>query len=849
MRNGCFVCVCLAVLCLFLLNSCKADSGEPVVPGTTAVPAAGTELSVTSAETAETGTATETEEAASVPYTLAHTVVDLSEQLPKYINEDGYYRYNGALSYANAYMRDGALYIYSTRNNDETLNPRIYRFLPDGTLDETVYTVPMIDGMVPFYAFRLHDGNMVVFCTWEGDFYKDRSHREQFYAFYITDENGMVLVSEQYDDEYNQRTIAEQILINETEDGTVNILIYAYSDTAKMLTYSYDCVSGELTAGRIVYMSTAATFINVQNSRYIGENQYLDFPSRYDAMIFDLNTGLFQKKNLRISSENEHMTLMMGEDSEIYMADAYAMYQYRDNLSPVKVADWMKTGIYVDEVHDAIWVIDDHTMYLAQSEERDDGTVENSLYYITTETVPEYEGRQVIQIDAYGEWAWLNEAIFRFNAENTEYNINVTLINSLDQSTADMNEKLQERMLYNAHPDIIFTTTAISFDDYFDKNVFLDVAPYFADDLLGCITECASWGGKLYELPMSFWFSSFVSLEGTVDGALTWEAFYEIVDSLADGELLTTDSDAVERIYDNGIMDFFDRQAKTASYDSTAFRSMVRYTAAMGDLIDENAGYLTGQSDGTWGYTNTTLPARIAGGGVKLVNVDMTRLDRLVSLKLLFGDDGFDWCGYPSNDGGGAYIHPMLRMLVLSDTDVQAGCLAFLEYLLSDEWQCADSLMYLPVTKRAVRKQLTDSRYWYMNADDYDAIGDPNAVLQAPSMNLGRGDPVGYINLTPDYASAEPLDTDAYTDTFTYTDPATGETTVYTSTAYWEIVLTDAEIDEFLDFLDNCHMKSGTDTTVQTIVEEELSYWENGVRTLEETTKIIQSRVWIYLNE
>lgn len=85
------------------------------------------------------------------------------------------------------------------------------------------------------------------------------------------------------------------------------------------------------------------------------------------------------------------MTLMMGEDSEIYMADAYAMYQYRDNLSPVKVADWMKTGIYVDEVHDAIWVIDDHTMYLAQSEERDDGTVENSLYYITTETVPEYE--------------------------------------------------------------------------------------------------------------------------------------------------------------------------------------------------------------------------------------------------------------------------------------------------------------------------------------------------------------------------------------------------------------------------------------------------------------------------
>ena len=30
---------------------------------------------------------------------------------------------------------------------------------------------------------------------------------------------------------------------------------------------------------------------------------------------------------------------------------------------------------------------------------------------------------------------------------------------------------------------------------------------------------------------------------------------------------------------------------------------------------------------------------------------------------------------------------------------------------------------------------------------------------------------------------------------------------------------------------------------------EELSYWQNNARTLEETTKIIDSRVWIYLNE
>jgi len=52
-----------------------------------------------------------------------------------------------------------------------------------------------------------------------------------------------------------------------------------------------------------------------------------------------------------------------------------------------------------------------------------------------------------------------------------------------------------------------------------------------------------------------------------------------------------------------------------------------------------------------------------------------------------------------------------------------------------------------------------------------------------------------------------------------------------------------------LDFFENCRMQAGSDPVIADIVEEELSYWYGGAKTLEETTKIIQSRVWIYLNE
>ena len=44
-------------------------------------------------------------------------------------------------------------------------------------------------------------------------------------------------------------------------------------------------------------------------------------------------------------------------------------------------------------------------------------------------------------------------------------------------------------------------------------------------------------------------------------------------------------------------------------------------------------------------------------------------------------------------------------------------------------------------------------------------------------------------------------------------------------------------------------MQGMADQTVMSIINEELSYWQSGVKSPEETAKIIQSRVWIYLNE
>ena len=63
------------------------------------------------------------------------------------------------------------------------------------------------------------------------------------------------------------------------------------------------------------------------------------------------------------------------------------------------------------------------------------------------------------------------------------------------------------------------------------------------------------------------------------------------------------------------------------------------------------------------------------------------------------------------------------------------------------------------------------------------------------------------------------------------------------------MILTDDDFDTVLTFFDTCTAYADPDTVISGIVEEELSAWESGARSLEDAAKMIQSRVWIYLNE
>ena len=207
------------------------------------------------------------------------------------------------------------------------------------------------------------------------------------------------------------------------------------------------------------------------------------------------------------------------------------------------------------------------------------------------------------------------------------------------------------------------------------------------------------------------------------------------------------------------------------------------------------------------------LRENLITGKLQLLPVSFNNIGLYPALKRLYGDGEvpFVLCGYPSSEGCGAKINTNCLVTVMADSTVHGGCKAFLDFLLSDRVQTSDNMINtnLPVTLSGLSGAIDRYRYFYYVRNAGDRI-EPVAISDVPLEEY---------------------------------------TTDFAATYNIEVVITDEDKAAMMDFFENCHMRADSDPVITAIVEEELSFWNGGARTLEETAKIIQSRVLIYLNE
>lgn len=771
-----------------------------------------------------------------VPLVLSHSITDITSTLPPlHTAQATPFSMTAGIHSGNAYMQDGILYVFASHNEEGAPDPRLIPFAADGTPDSAnAISVPPPAEASAFYAYRTKAGSFFQLHPITG--------AATDYAITVTDATGAVLATAPYGEEFRPSPAQPprcDFTVSENADGNVSVL---FGNGEVVTEYTYDAAANTITKGNTVYLAEIEAFsqnrfltFSIINAVACGNGRYFsngDAGAFGPATILDMKTGTLSACDVTVSEDYAAMYVLYGADGQYYLTNGTTLFRYTENEAPETVLDFVACGVTPQFPYSAtLWVCDAQTFYLSVADTADI-TGKFDFFYIRTEYVPDTDTRQVIQIDSYADDDRLQDAVAQFNRENESYKIALTSrpMAAYFSNERKLSDDLEQLILYETHPDMLIlgSPAGSRIERFYDKGTFLDLTPFTPDTVFGCVTAVMEHDGALYTLPTSMALETFVCLPETCDTYLTWGRFFTIIDSLTDGEMLTSTPYVRDIIYENGIMDFFDPVAGQSYYDTQEFADVITYVDALDKWIDESAGQFHGNS-----YTAPPLPAWISAGSLKFLNVSLTEVQTLGTLQLLFREQPIVWCGYPARENGSADISARNVVSVFSDTDVRDGCMAFLTFLLSDEQQTQE-MQYLPVTEPAMRTCLENARYAYYKTQITDAIRNASGDLTE----------VGIL-CAPDRTSRTPLDAKNAFGTSYYVN----ETGTPTPQTYTEIVLSDDLIESFLDFLNTCRMKANADAQILTIVTEELSYWQNGVGTLADAAKIIQSRVQIYLNE
>ncbi|MBP3919098.1 MAG: extracellular solute-binding protein [Clostridia bacterium] len=709
-----------------------------------------------------------------------------------------------------SYLKDGYLYVVQNQMLDGSSETTLLAYGDEGTVCAE-YTVPTVDKTrFPEYVYMFSGGRFLIVYPSETS--------EKALFLQMLDVYGNVLAettTPDFAEKFDPYYPAMNIHTCEDEDGIHILLmdsqnIFYYNESLNFL--GKQIFTESLFGGSILYVGNGIYYIGF----------FTD-----ECIKLDIQSNRYQRCALRLPYRYQEGTIILGGNGSLYIKAAEGIFKYNDGEQMKFIFSLSDSGLISYENMQDIHVINDDTLYYSSTTNENGVSVTHS-YFAEMKDIP-LGDRKIInlaQIGSFGNYE-IAYAISMFNKTNSDYYISYTVLGTYNDEEDE--DALIKGLLLNNQYDMIIPQHPGILKKYYDKDIFLDLLPYVGDDIFGCIKEAYSYKGALYQIQPYMYVSAQTALSSTVPGALTWEKLYQMTEDLKEDEVLTNlTSNSISTIRGNGIMEFVDYEHKTTQFDTQEFRDMIQYMETFEQYNNTEIGrigsdYKKGLMQG---LTNGTLMKRVREGGLKLLESELSSPERYAVLKLMYGDHDFSICGFPSMNGGSASIYGLGRISVIANSPVVDGCTAFIQYMLTPEMQldCAEYLLgdEMPVTKEAFLLWMNGKRFHYFSrifAEWAESGGEP-----------------GIIPLYPEGTTTE-------------FDPNFGGSNGNADRRYRVIELTDEDIDKLYTFFDTCHMKGESDNVIMQIVEEELSYWRGNARSLEETTKIIHSRVWIYLNE
>ncbi len=481
-----------------------------------------------------------------------------------------------------------------------------------------------------------------------------------------------------------------------------------------------------------------------------------------------------------------------GHDLLLLTENALVGYDIESGeLTPI--ADASATGINVDAVRNGgkFEILPDGKILCIYCEY--DGTVRmnSKAAAVLSENFSGTE-KKTVTMYAIDSDVKIREQINKFNKENSEYKVELTVFNDNGADLITARTRLNNEIIAGNIPDILLLDQFIPVESYISKGLFADIYPFMdndgdidREDILPNVLKAFERDGKLYEAVPDFYVETIVGKTEIVGEEQNWDIdeFLEFCENNAEGPVkvfgtLYSGKSIISQLTYSGYGNFVDNASGKCHFDSEEFIKLLEFCKE-----------LPAESDNDYGekYQN-----RFRSGDALLDFGVMFNFRSLREYEEWYFGGKVTAKGFPLS-GGGPVISASEIFAITSGAKEPQGAWEFLKTFYSEEYQdsFADIHSYsFPVRVSSLEKQAE----CFLNS---------NSVV---SMTIGGNSYEIGANTEEDNA-------------------------------------------RIMDIITSANKAAAYDPNIDAIVSEEAGAFFAGGRSAEETAEIIQNRVSTYLAE
>ena len=533
----------------------------------------------------------------------------------------------------------------------------------------------------------------------------------------------------------------------------------------------------------------------------IGAVVYSEDYSGSSFKLINMTTGEFGDE-IKLAQNAYNLMPGFGEYRYCYNNNGNIFGYNETTDTSDKLVDWMDYDVDSSNIQ-SFTMKDDGTVIALSTTWSNNSNKTEIITLTPTDPSNIVQKKELTLACMYLDWN-LRSRIIEFNKKNNEYRIKVKDYSEYatdDDYDAGLT-KLNTEIISGNVPDMIYTAN-IPIAKYAGRDVLEDLWPYIENDtrfgrsdLLENVFQAVEIDGKLYQTVSSFSVQTTAGLTSVVGDKLGWtlDDLKAALATLPEGAQVfnttATKTDIINSFISMNMSSYIDWETGKCSFDTPEFISILEFAASFADdSVWDDFNWDEYEDD----YT------RMKEGKQLLNTVYLYNFDSAQEMKSSLGSD-VTYVGFPADEGYGAAFSVNDGIAMSKTCSNKDVAWQFMGQFLTEEYQSDNMWGGFSTNKKAFEKQAENAM-----KQEYTADGEPIPLYSYGTSN-----------------SDEMID-------------------VY--------AMTQAEYDKIMEVINSTTRVMTYDQEVLDIIKDETSAFFEGQKSAEETAKMIQSRVGLYVGE